>query len=139
MDRHHCDRHESRSRSTGTTACGTCRSTDGGDHRALSFTGPGCAEAGALLLATLTGRVKVVEFDAESADGEKRINSTGLKGHVPMLLLINGSDRFKRADGTTVEFKDFPAKAGNPLGLNGSWTVDDFKAAVNAAVGTAAK
>lgn len=52
-----------------------------------------------------------------------------------MLLVINGNYRFKRSDGTIDEFKDFPAKAGNPLGLNGSWTVADFKAAMKAALG----
>jgi hypothetical protein len=86
-------------------------------------------------LRTLGARVKVVELDAESADGEKRIKAAGLKGHVPIVLLVNGSDKFKRADGTAVEFKDFPAGAGNPLGLNGSWSVADFEAAVNAALG----
>jgi hypothetical protein len=86
-------------------------------------------------LGTLGARVKVVELDAESPAGGKRIGSAGLKGHVPILLLINGSDRYKRADGTAVEFKDFPAKADNPLGLNGSWTVADFESAVNAALG----
>jgi len=87
-------------------------------------------------LGTLGASVKVVELDAESPAGEKRLSAAGLKGHVPILLLINGSDRFKRVDGTAVEFKDFPAKADNPLGLNGSWTVADFEAAVNAALGT---
>jgi hypothetical protein len=86
-------------------------------------------------LGTLGSQVKVVEFDAGSADGEKRIQAVGLKGHVPIVLLINGSDKFKRADGTQIEFKDFPAKVGNPLGLNGSWSVADFEAAVNAALG----
>ncbi len=86
-------------------------------------------------LGTLGGQVKVVEIDAESAAGEKRIKDVGLKGHVPMLLLINGSDKFKRADGAQVEFKDFPAKANNPLGLNGTWSVADFEAAVKAALG----
>jgi len=76
----------------------------------------------------------VVELDAGSAAGEKRIKGIGLTGHVPIVLLINGSDKFKRADGTQVEFKDFPAKANNPLGLNGSWSVADFEAAVNAAL-----
>ena len=42
---------------------------------------------------------------------------------------------FKRPDGTLVVFKDFPAGAGNPLGLNGSWSVADFEAAVKAALG----
>ena len=86
-------------------------------------------------LGALGGQVKVVEIDAESAAGEKRIKDVGLKGHVPIVLLINGSDKFKRADGTLVEFKDFPAKADNPLGLNGSWSAADFKAAVQAALG----
>ncbi len=90
-------------------------------------------------IATLGAQVKVIELDAESPAGEKRISAVGLKGHIPILLLINGSDQFKRPDGTAVEFKDFPAKADNPLGLNGSWSVADFEAAVHAALGTAAK
>ena len=90
-------------------------------------------------LASLGGKVKVVELDAESPACEKRISALGLKGHMPILLVINGSDRFKRPDGTAVLFKDFPAKADNPLGMNGSWTVADFEAAVNQALGKAAK
>lgn len=86
-------------------------------------------------LGTLGRQVKVVEIDAGSAAGEKRIKDVGLKGHVPIVLLINGSDKFKRPDGTAVEFKDFPAGAGNPLGLNGTWSVADFEAAVTAALG----
>ena len=86
-------------------------------------------------LGTLGGQVKVIELDAESTAGEKRIKDVGLKGHVPIVLLINGSDKFKREDGTQVEFKDFPAKANNPLGLNGSWSVADFETAVKAALG----
>jgi hypothetical protein len=88
-------------------------------------------------LASLGARVKVVESDAESPAGEKRIAALGQKGHIPILLVINGSDVFKRTDGTAVLFKDFPAKADNPLGINGSWTVADFEAAVNAALGNA--
>jgi len=86
-------------------------------------------------LGTLGGQVKVLELDAGGAAGEKRIKDVGLKGHVPIVLLINGSDKFKRPDGTAVEFKDFPAGAGNPLGLNGTWSVADFEAAVKAALG----
>lgn len=86
-------------------------------------------------LGSLGSRVKVTELDAESPEGEKRLAALGLKGHIPMLLLVDGSDHYKRADGQAVEFKDFPAKESNPLGLNGTWTVDDFKAAVSAALG----
>lgn len=90
-------------------------------------------------LAALGARVKIVEFDAESPAGEKRISALGLKGHIPILLVINGSDQFRRPDGTAVLFRDFPAKADNPLGINGSWSVADFEAAVNAALGAPAK
>jgi hypothetical protein len=86
-------------------------------------------------LGKLGGQVNVVELDSESPAGEKRIKAAGEKGHVPILLLVNGSDKFKRPDGTAVVFKDFPAGAGNPLGLNGSWSVADFEAAVKAALG----
>jgi len=86
-------------------------------------------------LGTLGAQVKVVELDPESPAGEKRIKAAGEKGHVPILLLVNGSAKFKRPDGTAVVFKDFPAGAGNPLGLNGSWSVADFEAAVKAALG----
>jgi hypothetical protein len=83
-------------------------------------------------LAKLKGRVRVIELDAESPEGEKRLRALGLKGHIPILLLIDGSYRFKRGDGSAVELKDFPAKAANPLGLNGTWTVADFEALVAA-------
>jgi hypothetical protein len=86
-------------------------------------------------LGTLGSQVKVVELNAESPDGEKRIKAVGEKGHVPILLLVNDSDKFKRPDGTAVVFKDFPAGAGNPPGLNGTWSVADFEGAVNAALG----
>ena len=89
-------------------------------------------------LAGLDGKVNVIELDADSRAGKKRIDALGLKGHIPILLLINGSDQFKRPDGEAVRFKDFPAGPGQKLGTNGLWSVADFKAAVNAAFGSAA-
>ncbi len=90
-------------------------------------------------LAGLGGKVKVVELDAESPAGEKRLSALGLKGHIPILLVINGSDQSKRPDGTAVLFKDFPAQPGQKLGINGTWSVADFEAAVNQAIGKAAE
>lgn len=82
------------------------------------------------LLAKYDGQVRVVEMDAEAADGEKRLKSVGLKGHIPIVVLIDGKNRFTRADGKQVEFVNFPAAAGNPMGLNGSWTAADVEAAL---------
>ena len=87
------------------------------------------------VLAKYAGKVRVVELDAESADGEKRLKAVGLKGHIPLALLIDGNKSFKLPDGKTIEFVNFPAAAGNPMGLNGAWTVADFETALRAALG----
>jgi len=87
------------------------------------------------LLTKYDGRIRVVDMDIESADGEKRLKSIGLKGHIPIVLLIDGNKSFKRADGKTVDFVDFPVAADNPMGLNGIWSVTDFEAALRAALG----
>ena len=82
------------------------------------------------MLGTFGTRIRVVELNAEAADGEARLASAGLKGHIPLAIFIDGAYRTKRADGTVVEFVSFPAAAGNPMGLNGSWTAEDLEAAV---------
>lgn len=87
------------------------------------------------LLAKYQGRVRVVETDIESPDGVKRLKAVGLKGHIPIVLLIDGNKSFKRADGKTVDFVDFPVAADNPMNLNGSWSVADFEAALRASLG----
>jgi len=87
------------------------------------------------VLAKFDGRVRVVDMDIESPEGEKRAKSVGLKGHIPLVILINGSKSFKRTDGKTIDFVNFPAASGSPMGLNGTWTVADLEAAVRAAIG----
>jgi hypothetical protein len=79
-------------------------------------------------LAQQGGRLRVVEIDAESAEGEQRLQSAGLKGHVPIVILIDGKYRFQRQDGSTTEFVNFPAAAGNPTGFNGTWAAEDVEA-----------
>jgi len=87
------------------------------------------------LLAKYQARLRVSEIDIESADGVKRLKAVGLKGHIPIVLLIDGKQSFKRADGKTVEFVNFPVAAGNPMNLNGTWSVADFEAALRASLG----
>lgn len=87
------------------------------------------------LLAKLQGRVRVSEIDIESPDGVKRLKAVGLKGHIPIVLLIDGNKSFKRADGKTIDFVNFPVAAGNPMNLNGTWSVADFEAALRASLG----
>ena len=87
------------------------------------------------LLAKYQARLRVSEIDIESPDGVKRLKAVGLKGHIPIVLLIDGKQSFKRADGKTVEFVNFPVAAGNPMNLNGTWSVADFEAALRASLG----
>lgn len=82
------------------------------------------------MLGTFGTRIRLVELNAEAADGEARLASAGLKGHIPLVIFIDGSCRIKRPDGTVVEFVSFPAAAGNPMGLNGAWTARDLEVAI---------
>jgi len=75
-------------------------------------------------------RIRVVELDVDTADGAKRLKSAGLKGHIPLVIFVDGKYRYQRADKTAVEFINFPAAAGNPMGLNGVWSAADVEAVI---------
>lgn len=81
-------------------------------------------------LAGQAGKVRVVEIDAESPPGEKRLEAIGLKGHVPIAILIDGKTRFLRKDGSTVNFINFPDVKESPAGIRGDWLTEDIQAAV---------
>ena len=87
------------------------------------------------LLETYGDKVTVQEFDAEADDGLALIEGAGQSGHVPLIILINGAYQFTRADGSAVEFFSFPSGAANPLGAEGSWSIDDLKAVLDAQLG----
>jgi len=87
------------------------------------------------LLETYGDRVIVQEFDAEADDGLALVEGAGQSGHVPLIILINGAYQFTRADGSAVEFLSFPSGEANPLGADGSWSVDDLKAVLDARLG----
>ena len=78
-------------------------------------------------LASQGGKLRVVEIDAESARGEKRLGSVGLNGHIPIAILVDGKYRHRRKDGSTVEFVNFPAVKGSPPGITGNWTIADVE------------
>lgn len=71
------------------------------------------------------GKLRVVEIDMETPEAGRRLQAAGLKGHLPIVILINGQYRHKRPDGSSVEFVGFPA-APNAAPESG-WTVDDVK------------
>jgi len=81
-------------------------------------------------LATQGTKLKVVELNVETPQGEKRLAAVGLSGHIPIVILIDGQYRHKRKDGTALEFVNFPAIAGAPSGVRGSWTTADVQGAL---------
>ena len=83
-------------------------------------------------LAAQGGKLRVVEIDIESPEGEARLKALGIKGHVPVVVLVDGRYQHKRADGTVVEFVSFPAGPGTPAGVKGTWSAADVEAAVKA-------
>lgn len=68
-------------------------------------------------------QVRVLETDMESPAGTQRLQALGIKDHVPLVILVNGSYRHKRSDGSPVELVGFPANTGSTKG----WTLDEAK------------
>ena len=82
-------------------------------------------------LASQGAKLRVIEIDAESAQGEKRLGSIGLKGHIPITILVEGKYRHQRKDGGTVDFVNFPSANGSPPGITGNWTTADVEEVVS--------
>jgi len=87
------------------------------------------------LLETYGDKITLQELDAEADDGIAMVETAGQQGHVPLIILINGAYQFTRADGSAVEFLSFPSGEANPLGAEGSWSVDDLKAVLDSQLG----
>jgi len=83
-------------------------------------------------LARLGSKVRVVEIDMESPEAARRLQAVGLQGHVPIVILIDGQYRHRRADGSTVDFVNFPAAPGSPSGMKGSWSTEDIEVVLKA-------
>lgn len=75
-------------------------------------------------------KFRVIELDAESQQGEKRLAAVGLNGHVPIAILIDGKMQYRRKDGNSVTFVNFPAVKESPSGIRGDWLTEDVQAAL---------
>jgi len=87
------------------------------------------------MLKSFGDKIKVEEFDAETARGKALIKHAGKHGHVPALILIGGAYKFTRADGSAIAFFSFPAGADNPQGRKGGWNVEDVKNVIDSKLG----
>lgn len=83
-------------------------------------------------LATQGKKIRVTEIDMESPEAEKRLVAIGLKGHIPIVVLVDGKYKHTRQDGSAVEFVSFPNGPGTPAGVKGGWSADDVQALLKA-------
>jgi hypothetical protein len=83
-------------------------------------------------LATQGKKISVKELDMESAEAEKRLAAVGLKGHIPIVVLVDGKYKHIRQDGSAVEFVSFPSGPGTPAGVKGAWSAEDVQALLKA-------
>jgi len=83
-------------------------------------------------LASQGSKLRIVEIDMESPEAEKRLAAIGLKGHIPIVVLVNGKYKHTRKDGSTVEFVSFPSGPGTPIGVKGGWSAEDVQVVIKA-------
>jgi hypothetical protein len=76
--------------------------------------------------------VRVVEIDMESPAADKRLKGLGLKGHLPIVVLINGQFKHTRKDGSSVELVSFPSAQQTAAGRKDGWSIEDAQAVVKA-------
>lgn len=79
-------------------------------------------------LAQQGDKIRVIEIDAESPQGKARLESIGLKGHIPIVILVNGKTHYRNVHGADVEFVGFPAVKESPPGVRGNWQIEDVQA-----------
>lgn len=83
-------------------------------------------------LASQGGKLRIVDVDMESPEAEKRLAAIGLKGHIPIVVLVDGKYKHMRKDGSAIEFVNFPNGPGTPAGVKGGWSAEDVQALLKA-------
>ena len=74
-------------------------------------------------------RIAVHRYDFYSEEGERFKAEKGIKGHVPLVLWIDGKSTLK-VNGTPVTFSGFPTGSG-PAFFQGKWNMDLLKEALD--------
>lgn len=70
------------------------------------------------------GTVSPFWHDFEQPEGQDFMRQKGIKGHIPLLILIDGSPT-GQVQGRQVTFRGFPSGYG-PYQFRGQWTVEDL-------------
>jgi len=85
------------------------------------------------VLAAFGDQVSVTRYDFDTPEGAAFAENKGLTGHIPLAILVNGSQTFD-VNGRTVTFESFPQGAGTGMVPDGAWTVADLDSVLQAVV-----
>jgi hypothetical protein len=76
------------------------------------------------ILARHGGTASPTWYDFDEPSGQDFMRQKGIKGHIPLLILIDGSS-IAQVQGRPVTFAGFPGGHG-PYQFQGKWTLDDL-------------
>ena len=84
------------------------------------------------LFSKYEGKITVVWYDFDSADGQKFMKTMGINDHVPLIIWINGKYTLN-INGSKISFVGFPSGTG-PAMFQGGWNMDLLDKALEQAV-----
>ncbi len=76
------------------------------------------------ILARHAGTTSSAWYDFERSSGQDFMNQKGIKGHIPLLIYLNGSPTWE-IKGRKVTFVGFPDGYG-PYQFRGKWSLEDL-------------
>ncbi len=78
------------------------------------------------LLAPHTGSIQAVWYDFDTPAGKRFMKDKKLKGHIPLLLVLDGRSDFL-VNGRPVRLQGFPSGAGPFKSVEGDWSLEDLQ------------
>ena len=79
-------------------------------------------------------KVTLQQIDADTKSGKARLKASGMKGHIPVVIFVDGE--FKHSlEGQEVIFENFPVASDSPMRLDGKWSAGDVKAVIEEILG----
>jgi len=86
------------------------------------------------MLKNFGDKVTVQQIDADTKAGKARLKASGMKGHIPVVIFVDGE--FKHTlEGQEVIFENFPVASESPMKLDGKWSAGDVRAVIEAKLG----
>ena len=79
-------------------------------------------------------KVTLQQIDADTKAGKARLKTSGMKGHIPVVIFVDGEFKHTLA-GQEVIFENFPVASDSPMRLDGKWSAGDVKAVIEEILG----